>query len=55
MEGDVIVLQDIFLFYNEGLDSDGRVRGAHRGLGIRPRCYERFKSSGISLSPALFE
>ncbi len=55
MEGDVIVLQDIFLFYNEGLDSDGRVRGAHRGLGIRPRCYERFESSGISLSPALFE
>jgi pilus assembly protein CpaF len=55
MEGDVIVLQDVFLFEQTGLDPDGRVIGHFHGTGIRPRCHERFLSYGIELPPDVFE
>ncbi len=54
MEGDVIVLQDIFLFHQLGVGQDGRVTGEFRPTGIRPRFYERLLVSGITLPPHLF-
>lgn len=54
MEGDVIVLQDIFLFEQAGVDSDGRIRGRFRATGIRPKFVDRLEVSGLELPPEIF-
>ncbi len=53
MEGDLIVLQDIFTFVHQGI-RDGRVMGELRATGVRPRCYEQIIQSGQTLPPDLF-
>jgi pilus assembly protein CpaF len=55
MEQDVITLQDIFLFDKTGITESGRVVGRFRATGIRPKFYERLRSSGIALAPQLFQ
>ncbi len=55
MEGDTITLQDIFLFEKTGLTENGRVTGRFRATGIRPKFYDRLRSSGIVLPAALFQ
>ncbi|ADU51321.1 type II secretion system protein E [Thermaerobacter marianensis DSM 12885] len=55
MEGDVIVLQDLFRFQVHGVDTGGRVRGEFVATGIRPRCQERLEAAGIELPPGLFD
>jgi len=55
MEGDVIVLQDLYLFdYGMGMDEDGRFLGRLKSTGIRPHCTERLANNGISLDASLF-
>lgn len=54
MEGDVISLQDIFVFDKTGLDNQGKVTGKHRGTGVKPKCVERLASMGIVLAPDFF-
>ena len=54
MEGDVIMMQDLFRFQQRGVDSDGRILGEFRGTGIRPRFVEKFELAGIHLPPELF-
>ena len=54
MEEDVITTQDIFLFEQEGIDKDGRVRGFHRATGVRPKFGERLLRAGIELPADLF-
>ncbi|MGI6452350.1 MAG: CpaF family protein [Syntrophomonadaceae bacterium] len=49
MEGDIITLQDIFVFKKEGLDRQGRVLGHHEATGVQPKCLEKLKSMGINL------
>ena len=53
MEGDLIVLQDIFLFTSEGT-RDGKIVGELRATGVRPRCYEQMLETGQSLPADLF-
>jgi len=55
MEGDVITMQEIFLFEKVGVTEDGKVVGRFRATGIRPKCCERLKTAGIHLPPAMFE
>ena len=55
MEGEVITMQDIFLFERSGLGPDGRVRGRFRATGIRPKCSERLAASGVHLPMDLFD
>jgi pilus assembly protein CpaF len=55
MEQDIITLQDIFLFEKTGITESGRVLGRFRATGIRPKFYDRLKTSGITLSPQLFQ
>jgi pilus assembly protein CpaF len=55
MEGEVITMQDIFLFERTGLGPDGKVRGRFRATGIRPKCAERLASSGVLLPIDMFE
>ncbi len=55
MEGDVIAMQDIFLFERTGLNQQGRVTGRFRATGVRPKCSERLLASGAELPSELFE
>ncbi len=55
MDGDVIGLQDVFLFDRTGIDESGKVRGVFRATGIRPRFADRLATGGCRLRPALFE
>jgi pilus assembly protein CpaF len=55
MEGDVIVLQDLYLFdYGMGLDDEGKFAGKLKSTGIRPGFAERLSHYGITLDAALF-
>jgi pilus assembly protein CpaF len=54
MEGDVIVLQDIFKFEQTGVDKQGKVLGFFRATGIRPHFIDKLNSSGQSLPETLF-
>jgi pilus assembly protein CpaF len=54
MEGDVITMQDLFLYERKGLDDDGNVIGRFRPTGIRPRFSDRLEHYGINLSSMLF-
>lgn len=55
MEGDIVTLQDAFLFdYAAGMDAQGRFLGKPVATGIRPRFLDRFSELGISVSPAVF-
>ncbi|MCR4427584.1 MAG: CpaF family protein [Firmicutes bacterium] len=55
MEGDVIVLQDLFVFEQTGIDARGRVVGRHRATGIRPKFLESLAASGIVVPTDIFE
>ncbi|MHB9106403.1 MAG: CpaF family protein [Armatimonadota bacterium] len=54
MEGDVIILQDIFAFRQQGVDKDGKVIGQLMATGLRPKFLPVLESKGIYLSPDLF-
>jgi pilus assembly protein CpaF len=55
MEGDVVVLQDIYVFdFSMGIDEEGRFRGHLKSTGIRPSFSERLSDYGITLESALF-
>jgi len=55
MEGDVITMQDIFVFDRMGLGPDGKVRGRFRATGIRPKCNDRLTAAGMPLRMDMFE
>jgi len=55
MEGDIIQLQDIFLFdYSAGLDEEGRFLGNLRATGLRPRFIERLQDRGVTVPAEVF-
>jgi len=54
MEGDTIVMQDIFLFQQTGVDGDGKVLGQFNATGVRPRFVERIAAYGLSLPAGMF-
>ncbi len=54
MEGNVIILQDLFRFEQSGIDENGKILGSFQHTGIRPRCIEKFEASGIKLPPEMF-
>jgi len=54
MEGDVITMQDIFVFERHGIGEDEKVLGKFRASGIRPKFTERLKAYGIDLGSLLF-
>jgi pilus assembly protein CpaF len=55
MEGDVITMQDIFVYERQGIGEGGRVKGRFRATGIRPRFADRLQAYGIQLHSLLFE
>ncbi len=55
MEGDVITLQDVFLFdFGMGIDQNGRFKGHLKATGIRPRFAEKLADLGVKLGAELF-
>ncbi len=54
MEGDVVVLQDVFVFEQTGLDERGKIIGQLRPTGIRPKFVELFETQNIYLPPNVF-
>ena len=55
MEGEMITMQDLFMFERTGLRPDGKVIGRFRATGIRPKCSDRLAMSGIQLPADMFE
>ncbi|HUE89109.1 MAG TPA: CpaF family protein [Vicinamibacterales bacterium] len=55
MEGDMITMQEIFVFDKLGVTQEGNVLGRFRATGVRPKCAERLKASGIHLTTDMFE
>lgn len=53
MEGDIIVLQDIFVFEQLGYEG-GKIIGQLRPTGVRPKFMELIETSGIHLPPNIF-
>ena len=53
-EADVITIQDIFLFEQEGVDAKGNIHGRFRSTGIRSAFSEHMERSGVTLSRDLF-
>jgi pilus assembly protein CpaF len=55
METDVITMQEIFVFEKLGITQDGKVIGRFRATGVRPKCCDRLRASGIHLPADMFE
>ncbi|MDH3392988.1 MAG: CpaF family protein [Desulfobulbaceae bacterium] len=54
MEGEVITLQEIFIFEQKGIDKDGKVYGKFKSTGIRPKFSEKLEIAGFGLDADLF-
>jgi pilus assembly protein CpaF len=54
MEEDVVVMQDIFVYRQFGVDEQGRVIGRLQPTGLRPRCLEKLIGEGINVAPEAF-
>jgi len=55
MEGDVITMQEIFVFDRTGIGPGGKVLGRFRATGIRPKCSDRIAAAGMPLRADMFE
>ncbi len=55
MEGDVVLMQDIFLYKQYGVGEDGKINGEFKYTGVRPKCLERLVAAGAPLDLSIFE
>ncbi len=55
MEGDVIILQDLFRYKQQGVDQEGKIKGQFHPTGIRPKFMEQIEAAGFKLPPQVFE
>ena len=55
MTDDMLTLQDVFVFDKLGIGANGRVLGRFKATGVRPKCADRLKTSGINLPASMFE
>ena len=54
MEGDILVMQDIFVYEKQGLTDEGKVRGQFRATGVRPKFLDVIHTAGIHLESDIF-
>ena len=55
MEGDVITMQDVFLFdYAAGVDEEGRFKGSLKATGLRPTFLDKLQERGVTVDASLF-
>ena len=55
MEGDTIMLQELFSYQREGVDEHGNITGRFVATGIRPRFAEKVKASSHDIDPRIFD
>ena len=56
MEGDVVSMQDLFVFETQGqTDNQGKFRGRFTGTGIYPHCMEKIRNNGVTVSEEWFK
>src|SRR5699024_5203388 len=55
MEGEMITMQEIFVFQQTGVGLDGSVLGRFKATGVRPKFLDRIKAHGITLSNTMFD
>ncbi len=55
LEGETVMMQDIFTFKKTGVDENGNVIGVMAATGIRPKCYEQIRASGFDLAADCFQ
>ncbi|MGH3334292.1 MAG: CpaF family protein, partial [Nocardioides sp.] len=55
MEGDVITLQDVFVFdHSAGFDEHGKNKGRMRSTGLRPKFLEKIAQANVMIDPMTF-
>jgi pilus assembly protein CpaF len=54
MEQDTVIMQDIFLFVQDGIDENGRAAGHFEATGVRPSFMARLEQAGVRLPANLF-
>ena len=54
MEQDTVIMQDIFLFVQDGIDADGRAYGHFEATGVRPAFMDQLEAAGVRLPSNLF-
>jgi len=54
MEGEVIAMQDIFVFQRTGITEEGKVEGHYRATGIRPRFADKLAIAGFPMPAEVF-
>jgi pilus assembly protein CpaF len=54
LEGQIVTMQDLFRFEQEGIDVEGQVVGHFRSTGIRPQFADRFDVAGVSLPSDIY-
>jgi pilus assembly protein CpaF len=54
MEGDTIIMQEVFAFKQMGVDQNGRAFGEFIATGVRPTFMDRLEQAGYQLTPDLF-
>jgi len=54
MEGETIVMQDIFKFQQDGIGENGKAFGHFESTGVRPKCIEHLETGGVRLPNGLF-
>ncbi len=55
MEGQQIVMQDLFTFRQTGVDDNGKIVGAFKPTGAMPTFFDTLRSRGITLDPRIFQ
>lgn len=55
MEGDVITLQDLYVFDIEGMDNTGKIKGQFRATGIRPQFIDKLRNNGVGVRDDWFQ
>ena len=55
MEEEIITMQEIFRFDKLGISQDDKVLGRFVATGVRPKCCERLRASGVLLPAEMFE
>lgn len=55
MEGDVVSMQDIFVYETDGtVDTSGKFIGKFRATGVRPNCLEKIRGNGVTVNNEWF-
>lgn len=54
LEQETVIMQDIFLFVQDGVDENGRAHGHFEATGVRPSFMQRLEQGGVRLPANLF-